>query len=105
MNKVLHSIVLVGLHAGKVNDSSDLGTSVFLFIDRDVSVRRLAVALDGSTCFSVSVTMDGNLVPCARLWIDSGRNLGAVAPDPIPTELADWFIGAEMVMEGNENGE
>ena len=101
MNAVLLSIVLIAVDTGKVNDSNDLGISVFQFIDRDVAVRKLATSLDGSNCFSVSVVVEGNLIPSARLWIDSGRNLGMVAPDLIPEELAKWFTQAEMVMKGD----
>lgn len=107
MNEVLHSIVLIAVDSGKVNEANDLGISVFQFIDRDVAVRKLATGLDGSSCFSVSAVVAGNLTPCARLWIDSGRNLGVVVPDLLPVELSEWFDEASEVMkgEGDDNVE
>jgi hypothetical protein len=99
-NKVVTAIALCAVDTGKVTEVDELANSMFTFVDREVSVKRIAQAMDGSTCFSVSAVHNGLLNPLAKLWVDASRSAGIIVLDErVPSDLSKWLLEVAEVME------
>lgn len=99
-NKVVTAIALSAVDTGKVTEVDELANALFTFVDREVSVKRIAQAMDGSTCFSVSAVHNGFLTPLAKLWLDASRTAGIILLDEsVPKDISKWLLEVAEVMD------
>lgn len=99
-NKVVTAIALCAVDTGKVTEVDELANAMFMFVDREVAVKRIAQAMDGSTCFSVSAVHNGLLTPLAKLWLDASRTASIIVLDErIPSDISKWLLEVAEVMD------
>ena len=102
--KVVTVIALVGIDTGRVTELEDMAPTVFQFVDREVSVKRIAETMDGSVCYSVSAVSAGNLEWLAKLWLNASRVAGTVVfNERLSSDLTKWMADVYDVIDMEDN--